>query len=190
MRALAIAALLAASLGTASATTLQQLSLDEMSRQSTAIVRARMLDSHAALHNGDVYTVYRFTAVETLKAAGSQPLVREVAVPGGVAGGIRQAVEGAPTLQPGAEYVLFLWTSRSGLTQIMGLSQGLFRLRPGSAGEDATVRRAATGERMLDAAGRLVRDNELVLRWSELRAQVYRALSGRGLTANIHAEGR
>ena len=47
---------------------------------------------------------------------------------GGVAGGIRQSVSGAPELKPGQEYVLFLWTSRSGLTQVIGLSQGLFQL--------------------------------------------------------------
>ena len=44
-------------------------------------------------------------------------------------------VAGAPTLRAGREYVLFLWTSRSGLTQLMGMSQGLFSVERTTAGD-------------------------------------------------------
>src|SRR5258706_3484995 len=105
------------------ATTLQKLSLDDMIRLSTTVVRARVSGSYAAARGADIYTFYQLSVLETLKAGGHPPL--EVAVPGGSAKGQRQLVEGAPQLKAGEEYVLFLWTSRSGLTQVIGLSQGL-----------------------------------------------------------------
>lgn len=179
MRVLAIIGLLATLVVTATATTLQQLPLDEMARQSTAIVRAKVFPSRAILRNGAVYTLYRIETRETLKADTSRPLAGEVAVPGGVASGIRQPVEGAPALQDGAEYVLFLWTSRTGLTQIMGLSQGLFSLRSG------TALREAASERMLNAAGQPVRDAALVMPFSELKTRIEHALRSGSEAASL-----
>ena len=98
-----------------------------MTQKSTAIVRARVTGSHAG-------TAAEPTSTRTSSSRcwkpGSRPDTgtTEVAVPGGVVNGIRQIVAGAPELKPGQEYVLFLWTSRSGLTQVIGLSQGLFKL--------------------------------------------------------------
>ena len=37
-------------------------------------------------------------------------------------------------LKIGDEYVFFVWTSRSGLAQIIGLSQGLFNVLPDGKG--------------------------------------------------------
>jgi len=99
-----------------------------------------------------------------------------VAVPGGVAGGLRQIVPGVPQLRAGQEYVLFLWTSRSGLTQLMGMSQGLFTVERTTAG-DIIVTRAAAGEQMLDGAGRAVRDEALSMPWPELKKKAMQALT-------------
>lgn len=85
-------------------------------------------------------------------------------------------VAGAPTLRPGQEYVLFLWTSRSGLTQLTGMSQGLFSVERTTAG-DPQASRAAAGEQMLDAAGHAVREEALSMPLTELRAQVGKALA-------------
>jgi len=183
MRAFAILTLLTGSVLPISATTLQQLPLDDMARQSTAILRARVLSAHAIIRDGDVFTIYQLETLENLKAAGSQSTTRELAVPGGVADGIRQAVAGAPVLRKGAEYVLFLWTGRSGLTQLMGLSQGLFSVEPKGSSGDALVKREAASDRMLDAAGRPVQDRALVMPWSQLRAQVHQVLSSRPMAA-------
>ena len=161
------------------ATTLAQLPLDEMARQSTSIVRAKVLSQKAILRKGEVYTVYRLETLESLKRSGATEVVGEVAIPGGVAGGMRQVVSGAPELREGSEYVLFLWTSRSGLTQLMGLSQGLFAVESGGAKGDPMVRREAATERMLDAAGRAVHDTALVMPWSQFKTQVQQALRGR-----------
>jgi len=175
MRPLLITLSLASALAPVRATTLERLPLAEMSQKSTAIVRAKVVGSSGVLRGADVYTVYQIEIVENWKSSGkSSPI--QVAVPGGVAGGLRQIVAGAPTLRAGEEYVMFLWTGRSGLTQLMGLSQGLFEVKSGAS--DATAMRAAAGELMLDSSGHAVKDEAVSMKLSDLKAQVERALSG------------
>ncbi len=173
MRVVAIFAFLACAGIPAEATILQQLTLDEMVQKSTSIVRARVTASSEVARGGDVFTLYRFETLEVLK---SGPAVQEVAVPGGVAGGMRQVVEGAPTLRAGREYILFLWTSRSGLTQLMGMSQGVFSVERTTAG-DRQASRVAAGEQMLDAAGHAVRDETLSIPLTELKTKVSKSLA-------------
>ena len=159
----------------AEATTLQQLSLGEMTQKATAIVRAKVTGSIEVLRGTDVYTVYHLETLETVKTPnGIRPT--DVAVPGGVAEALRQVVAGAPELHTGQEYVLFLWTSRSGLTQLMGMSQGLFTVERTPAG-DVIATRAAAGEQILDGAGRAVRDETLSMPWAELKSKVMKTLS-------------
>jgi hypothetical protein len=170
MRALAILVFLARAWAPAQATTLQQLTLGEMVEKSTSIVRAKVTASDTVLRGSDVYTVYRFETLEVVKGHnGLSPT--EVAVPGGVAGGVRQVVAGAPVLLADREYVLFLWTGRSGLTQLMGMSQGLLAVERTTAGVILTTR-AAAGEQMLDSAGHAIRDEALSMPWAELKARV------------------
>jgi hypothetical protein len=170
VRTLAILVMFVGALLPARGTTLLQLGLAEMAQKSTAIARVRVTGSSEILRGRDVYTLYRFTTLETLKTPAGQS-VQEVAVPGGAAGGIRQVVAGAPVLHPGGEYIVFLWTSRSGLTQIIGLSQGLF-----SVAGDARVTRAASEEQMLDGRGHPVDADTLTMAWTDLKMQVRRAL--------------
>jgi hypothetical protein len=173
MRVVAIFVFLASAGIPAGATILQQLPLGELAGKSTSIVRARVTGSSEVVRGADVFTIYKFETLETLK---SGPAAREVAVPGGVAGGMRQVVAGAPTLRTGREYVLFLWTGRSGLTQLTGMSQGLFSVDRTTA-SDGQVSRASAGEQMLDAAGRAVRDEPLSMPLTELKAKIARALA-------------
>jgi hypothetical protein len=178
MRVLHYVAALTALSGLMHATTLQQLPIPEMAQKSTAIVRAKVLDSSAVRKGEDVYTVYRVEVAESWKqAAGSRtsPRMMEVAIPGGVAGGIRQVVAGAPQLRKGGDYLLFLWTGRSGVTQVIGLSQGLFGVGLNSQGE-WMANRSATPEMMLDAQGRRVEDEAVSIRLSDLKQRVERAL--------------
>lgn len=153
------------------ATTLEQLTLDDMARESTAIVRAKVTGSRAATRSGNVYTYFQLQVVESWKGQG----VAEVAVPGGAADGIRQTVSGAPQLKPGQEYVLFLWTSRSGLTQLIGFSQGMFKVSGESSG-DAVAQRAAASELMLSRSGLPVEDRAVNIPLQDLRARVRQAL--------------
>jgi hypothetical protein len=159
----------------ASATTLQQLSLADMISKSTAIVHAKATGSYTAVRNGNIYTYYQFQVSQTFKPAGpaTQPL--QVAVPGGAAQGVLQSVPGAPTISIGVDYVLFLWTSPRGLTQVIGLSQGLFRMTSDPAGNAIIVRPAST-EPMLDANGNAVTDQAMVFRWSDVLSQIQKAV--------------
>jgi hypothetical protein len=153
------------------ATTLEQLTLDEMIQQSTSIVRARVGGSRTAYRGAGIYTFYQLAVLETWKSpskSGGGPT--EIAVPGGVVEGVRQIATGAPDLKPGQEYVLFLWTSRSGLTQVMGLSQGRFHVH------EEMAQRPPAAELMLDRSGRPVEDQALNLRLKDLQAQVAHTL--------------
>ena len=158
----------------ASATTLVQLSLDDMIRMSTSIVRARVTGSYAERRGADIYTHYRLEILEQWKGSGQT----DVAVPGGAIGPERQTVAGAPVLAAGQERVLFLWTSPSGLTQVIGLTQGLFSVRSEATGAALAERPAAT-ETMLDSRGRLVRDQPVSLSLPDLRTRVRQSLEAR-----------
>jgi hypothetical protein len=159
-----------------SATTLEQLTIDDMTHKSTAIVRARVTGSRTGTHGTDIYTYFQLQVIETWKSSGQSN--SEVAVPGGVVDGIRQSVSGAPELIPGHEYVLFLWSSGSGLTQVIGLSQGLFKLSEESSGSGSItlVQRPAASELMLNRSGFPVDDHAVSMPLQDLRARVQQAL--------------
>lgn len=159
------------------AATLQKLGLDDMTQKSTAIVRALVTGSYTAAQGPIIYTHYQLQVSDRWKGAGSASL--DVVVPGGTTAGRRQSFSGAPKLVTGTEYVLFLWTGPSGMTQIMGLSQGVFDLKARDDG-DMVASHAASGELMLDSAGRQVQDRPLVLRLGELRQRVSRAVAAGG----------
>jgi|HubBroStandDraft_6_1064221.scaffolds.fasta_scaffold16345_3 hypothetical protein len=159
----------------ARATTLLRLSMDDMIQQSTAIVRAKVTGSSSEFRGQDIYTYYQLQILETVKPSG-QTAQTAVAVPGGSAGGVRQVVAGAPTLTVGGEYVLFLWTSRSGLTQAIGLSQGLFSVTYDASGNASVSRPAAAGI-MLDVNGNVAADQAVSLKWSDLRTHIQQKLA-------------
>jgi hypothetical protein len=156
------------------ATTLEQLSLDDMIEKSTSVVRGRITGTYTEARNNNIYTYYRVALLEQWK--GNVAAQLDVAVPGGALRGVRQTLPGAPTLREGDEYVLFLWTGRSGITQVIGLSQGLFSVKVDAAGNPVLARPAAT-ELMVDRNGRLVVDQPLTMRVSDMRSRV-RAASG------------
>lgn len=157
----------------APATTLRQLSTDDMIRQSTAIVRAKVTGASASFRGRDIFTSYQFQVLETLKS-GPQPLA-QVAVPGGAAGNIRQMVAGAPSLTIGQEYVIFLWTGKSGLTQVIGLSQGLYSVMQDASGNAVLVRPAA-GAVVLNKTGNVVSDSSVSMTLAALRSEIANVL--------------
>jgi hypothetical protein len=156
------------------AATLQQLSLDDMIRKSTLIVRGKAQHTTASFRGSVIYTHYRITVSESWKGA---PVgVIDVAAPGGTTNGVRQTYPGTPALADGQEYILFLWTSKTGLTQIIGLSQGLFGVTASSAGDALAVRVGA----LLGEGAAPVNDPTLQMKISDLRAQVARTLAAGG----------
>ena len=169
-------ALLAASLAAVQGSTLQQLSLDEMIQKSTAIVRGKGHVTGASFRGSVIYTHYQVQVSETYKGVAAPQL--DVAVLGGVANGIQQRFAGAPELREGEDYVLFLWTSKTGLTQIIGLSQGLFAVTPGAS--SPFVVRAASSEQMLNAQGQPVSDSDIKLQLTDLRSRIQKSLASGG----------
>ena len=109
-----------------SAATLERLSLDDLTQKSTDIVRARVVGSFADLRGTAIYTHWKIQVTDRWKGSGGSAI--EVLVPGGDANGLHQEVPGAPKLSQGKEYLLFLWTSKSGATYITGWGQGVFSL--------------------------------------------------------------
>jgi hypothetical protein len=160
--------------------TLERLTLDDMISKSSAIVRGKVTDSWTAFTGSVIYTHYRIQASETYKGTGQNLL--EIVVTGGTVNRVHQNFSGSPTLNKGDEFVFFLWTSRAGLTQIIGLTQGLFALPSSGSGtpaSDPIATRAPTRELMLDpATARPVKDAALSLHVSELRSQIARTLAG------------
>ncbi len=179
MRRLFIAGLLVA-LGTLPGSTLRQLSLDDMIRQSTMIVHGTVQPANILYHGSMIFSHYTIQATDIYKspAAGqstSAPI--DFGVPGGSLNGIIQRVAGAPILSAGQDYVLFLWTSKSGLTQVIGLSQGLLSVivTPGVA---PMVLRPAAAQGALDATGQPVITNDIGMSLSALKTEISNVLSG------------
>lgn len=158
------------------ATTLEKLSIEQMSQKATAIVRARVEGCRATFRSATIYTICTVRVTESWKGRSGHTV--EVATPGGTAQGLSQSFSGAPALVTGQDYVLFLWTGRSGLTQLIGLSQGVFDLGLTSKGE-AVAQRSPIAAPMLDAGGHQVTDDGIELRVRDLKRRVTAALEGK-----------
>jgi len=159
-------ALLAVWLAPAWGATLEQLSLADMISKSTAIVHGQVTGSSAAYRGSVIYTHYRVNVLEQWK--GATQSAADVLVPGGVAKGIRQTYPGAPQLNVGQEYVLFLWTSSKGETYTIGFTQGVFSLPASVSGQVMAVQ-APTTETMLDpVTGRVVNSQPISMPFSRL----------------------
>ena len=154
------------------AATLERLALDEMIQKSTAIVRGRVTSEAAVRRGSLIYTITQVQVLERFKGVVGASI--EVAIPGGSLHGLSQTFSGAPDLKPGCEYVLFLWTGRNGLTQVMGFSQGVFDVRGGQDGKPVLFR-GATSEPMLDPhTGHAVSDADLTIALGTLRSRIRR----------------
>jgi hypothetical protein len=164
MRAWLSCGILALALSFANATTLRQLSLDDMIQKSTAIVRGRVQLNGAKIEGGYIYTHYTVQVAEQWKGASVSHI--DLAVPGGTANGLEQTIAGAPVFTDGQEYVLYLWTSRSGITQVIGLSQGLF------VSANGMVARPGITEHMIDAKGAEASDQGMQMTLAAMRARV------------------
>ena len=169
-----VAAVVAVALGCSGAT-LEKLTLDQMIDKSTQIVRGKITTSNAAFRGqagrgGMIYTYYTVKVTERLKGTGQASV--EVAVPGGTAQGFRQVFAGTPSLNAGEEYVFFLWTSRTGLTQVLGLTQGLLTLTAAADGKQM-LSRDATSETMIDpVTGQPVTDAGVRISLNDLRQRI------------------
>jgi hypothetical protein len=170
-----ILAIFGFSLLSLNAATLEYLSLDDMATRSTAIVRGRIQSCAGQFRGSVIYTHCSVAVTEQWK--GTSGTVVDVAVPGGSTRGMVQNFAGSPTLAIGQEYVLFLWTGKSGMTQLIGLSQGVFDLKPDAKGQAMAERAASTG-RMLNASGAEMQDSPVRMSVQTLKQRVSQALAG------------
>ena len=148
--------------------TLEQLSLDELIEKSTAIVRARVVNSYADFRGAEIFTHWKLEVEEQWKGQAAA----EVMGPGGSVRGYRQGVAGAPRLAAGKEYVLFLWTAKSGATYLTGWGQGVFELSKDSAGKLVATRAAASETVVEHGTWRPVKDDGLEMQYSDLASQI------------------
>lgn len=176
MRRLILLAVAATCMTSLPGSTLQRLSLNDMILKSSVIVRGTIQPgTSAALRGPIIYTHYQLSVTTAFKGAPGASI--DVAVPGGALNGIQQPVAGAPTLTPGQDYVFFLWTSKSGLTQVIGLSQGLFNVTTNSQGQ-AIVSRGAASATMLDSSGQAIADSNLQMPLAQLIGKIQSVLAG------------
>lgn len=113
----------------ASATTLLQMDLDDLTGESHTIVYGKIVASRVEWNRPRtlIFTVYTVEPFEYLK--GPLGPVFELVEPGGEIDGLRLNVPGVPVFQAGEEAVLFVWTDSQGQHQVSGFEQGALGVR-------------------------------------------------------------
>ncbi|MEO8594319.1 MAG: hypothetical protein ABI759_13465 [Candidatus Solibacter sp.] len=178
-RILIVAMVLASCLLPLHSATLERLSLDDLIVRSTTIVRGKVTGSWADFTGSVIYTHYKVQVSEQFKGVARSTV--EVMTPGGSVKGVQSTFSGSPLLNNGDEFVFFLWTSKTGITWITGLTQGLFSLASEAGPADRMATRTASRELMLDpATSRPVKDTTLNMKLSDLRSRIAATLAAQG----------
>jgi hypothetical protein len=120
------------------ATVLVPADLSELSRSAVAIVRGTVTVASPQWADGRrrVETLVTLQVQQVLKGEVGTTLTFKV--PGGRMGRYRSMMVGAPGFQPGDEVVVFLGAVPPALPYLLGLGQGVYRIRRDSVG-GATV---------------------------------------------------
>lgn len=162
--------------------TLEKLALDDMVVKSTEIVRGRVTGISTSRRGSLILTQVSVAVTERWK--GPEAATVEVVLHGGTFQGLRQTFAGTPELRQNGEYLFFLWAGRSGLRQIIGLSQGLLGIQLSKNSSTGTAQlmagRPPLGG-MIDPASREeVQDGGLSLPLDQLRVTVKRMVASAG----------
>jgi hypothetical protein len=138
-RMLLVGALVVAIAPPVFATTLLPGDLGDIARGAKAIVRGTVADVRAEWVDGRrrVETIVTLEVSETFK--GDMGGRVSFQVPGGVIGRYRSVTVGAPSFHQGEEVVLFLGAQPPALPYVLGLGQGVFRVRRDARTGDTTV---------------------------------------------------
>ncbi len=151
--ALSLAGLLCG--GFARATTLQRMTLEELTAAAHTVVRVRCMATESRFEEGEIWTFTTFEVVERLKGVPAQYLT--VRLLGGRAGHLVSTVDGVPRFQPGEELFLFLELAGPGTFSVTSWAQGTFRIRRDEAGRREFVTQDTSGLVMFDPATRKFR---------------------------------
>ena len=122
----------------AHATTLVHMRFQDLVGYSSAIARVRCVGSDVRMEDGEIWTDTRFHVIEREK--GYLPTQIVVRQPGGKFRNVNSHVEGAPEFRPGEEVYLFLWGKPGRQFNVVGWTQGTFRIHrdPHSGMESVT----------------------------------------------------
>ncbi len=127
--------------------------LDELAAEADLIVHARVAHVDVRQAPG-TRRVERVVALDVVRAWKGRPAETvHVVLPGGTFGRYRTVSPGVPEVAEGEEAVLFLRASPAGVPQLVGLSQGILRVRV----DPATGERRVAAPVGADAAGPVVR---------------------------------
>ncbi|MBI1354837.1 MAG: hypothetical protein GC160_10860 [Acidobacteria bacterium] len=178
MRNLRLFGLVLAATSLCGATTLQRLSLEDLVRESVAVVRGRVAEVRTERVGAMIYTVARLELSQVWKGSEAEGGSVEVSSPGGAWQGLEQRFPGAPRLEAGRDYVLFLWAGPSGRIQLTGFSQGVLEVVEGPGGGVRVTREALSEELLLpDAQGPQAASEKLDLSLEELDELLRQALA-------------
>jgi hypothetical protein len=110
------------------ATTVKQLSLEQMVRGSHRIMLGRRVSQETYWNKNRtrIYTATRFAVTEDLK--GESRGTATVVTVGGTVDGMTLMVPGTPQFREHEEVLLFLEAGKGSYWILMGLSQGMFRI--------------------------------------------------------------
>lgn len=169
--------ILAATATMLTGTTLEKLTFDEMVAKSTQIVRGKVALSHVQQHGPIFYSHYKIQVAEQFKGPAAK--VIDVVLPGGTIGRSQQTFSGVPQIAPDTELVLFLWRSKSGLTHVIGLTQGMFQV--GKDGSGLTIfSREPIREGLIDGrTGRAATDGGVRMSAGEFATRVRQGAGAR-----------
>jgi hypothetical protein len=104
------------------------VSVEDLARQSDAVVRGTVTGAKAQRTDDGlrIFTTVELRTVAQLR--GSAPPRLRVNVPGGVVGRLGQRVDGAPAFAPGEDVVVFLRRTSADTFAVNGLAQGKFTI--------------------------------------------------------------
>ncbi len=138
----------------AAGTTLVALSLEDLTLDSDHIITGQVLDSTAILENGRIYTLHRVQVDEDLDGILEQGEVVEMVTAGGHSEWFSQKVFGAPSLEVGGRYLLFLREfGVSGAVRALGMSQGALPVVADPRTRQLTVNPSSVGARLVRRFG-------------------------------------
>lgn len=135
------------------ATTVKQLSLEQMVRGSHRIILGRRVsrETYWNQNRTRIYTATRFAVTEDLK--GDSRGAATVVTVGGTIGELTLDVPGTPQFRENEEVLLFLGAGKGDYWILMGLSQGMFRIAPDAQGVK-TAYHASSGLHLIPASPR------------------------------------
>jgi hypothetical protein len=136
----------------AHATTLAQLSLDQLASAADGVARVRCARVESRWENGAIWTITTFDVIEPMKGNLAPQVV--VRLPGGKIGHLTAAVDGAPRFSPGEEAVVFLESARTGGYSVAGWVEGTFRITVDARTQRETVTQDSSGFAVFDTATR------------------------------------